>query len=400
MRLTAKVLLLAAFAGAVIAAASPASAHRYELEYRFKGGHDGAGPGSSLIKVGGKLFGTSTDGGAGGLGTIFSFDPSTGVEATVYSFKGGADGSSPFDALIKVGGKLYGTTGSGGAGDCKGGCGTVFSFDPSTGVEAIVYAFQGQEDSEGPSALVYIDHTLYGTTFGDENGTAFSINLASGVEQTLHVFKGGADGRQPVGLTDMGGVLYGTTLYGGSSNCGGVGCGVVFSVNPATGHEKVVYAFKGGPDGALSSYGNSLIEVSGVLYGTTQGGGDADGSGTVFSVDPATGAETVLHAFQGGSDGIAPAGSLTAVGDTLYGVTFRGGGSSYGTCGSIGCGTVFSLNLTTGAEQVLHAFGGKAAGFPDAGLIYADHSLFGTTAYGGRLANCYQGCGTVFEVKP
>ena len=407
MRLAARLVALAALAGAVIACATAATAGGYHVEYAFTGGHDGAEPESSFIKISGKLYGTSVSGGANGVGTIFSFDPSTGAETPVYTFKGGADGASPYGALIKVGGKLYGATGyGGGAGDCNGGCGTVFSFDPSNGVEAVVHAFQGRPDGDGPNALLHVGHYLYGTTSGNVIGVVFSIDVATGVEKTLHVFQeGGADGQNPTGaLTDVGGLLYGVTLYGGSSNCGGVGCGAVFNIDPVTGHEKVVYAFKGGADGAMPHA--NLIEVGGLLYGTTDEGGGAGpftgGSGTVFSIDPATGAETVLHAFQGGSDGAYPffAGSLAVLGDTLYGVTFRGGGSSYATCGTVGCGTVFSLNLITGAEQVLHAFSGESAGFPAAGLTYAEHRLFGTTVYGGRLSKCYQGCGTVFSIRP
>jgi uncharacterized repeat protein (TIGR03803 family) len=74
---------------------------------------------------------------------------------------------------------------------------------------------------------------------------------------------------------------------------------------------------------------------SGVLYGTTGAGGPAactQGCGTVFSVDRATGAETILHEFQGGSDGELPVAGLIAKGGKLYGTTNYGGGANnYGT---------------------------------------------------------------------
>jgi uncharacterized repeat protein (TIGR03803 family) len=58
----------------------------------------------------------------------------------------------------------------------------------------------------------------------------------------------------------------------------------------AQSRERVVYHFEGGnPQGGL-------IDVNGTLYGTTVGGGESD-LGTVFSIDPSTGAETVLHSF-------------------------------------------------------------------------------------------------------
>jgi hypothetical protein len=60
----------------------------------------------------------------------------------------------------------------------------------------------------------------------------------------------------------------------------------------------------------------------------------------VFTVNPDTGAETVLYAFAGGSDGADPEGALTAVNGTLYGTTLSGAGTG---CDGGGCGTVFAL---------------------------------------------------------
>ena len=55
--------------------------------------------------------------------------------------------------------------------------------------------------------------------------------------------------------------------------------------------------------GSAGSYPNATpIIVGGQLYGTTSFGGAA-GLGTVYKIDPTTGAETVLHSFAGGSDG-------------------------------------------------------------------------------------------------
>jgi uncharacterized repeat protein (TIGR03803 family) len=78
--------------------------------------------------------------------------------------------------------------------------------------------------------------------------------------------------------------LYGTTYFGGST-CGAYypGCGTVFSIDPNTGHEQVVYSFPGvlPRDGALPKA--SLVDVGGRLYGTTAGGG-AYNYGTVFEL--------------------------------------------------------------------------------------------------------------------
>ena len=55
---------------------------------------------------------------------------------------------------------------------------------------------------------------------------------------------------------NVGGLLYGTTYQGGTS-----GNGTVYSVTPG-GTEHVVYAFKGGSDGA---YPTTACELDGTL---------------------------------------------------------------------------------------------------------------------------------------
>ncbi|MCA7118425.1 MAG: PEP-CTERM sorting domain-containing protein, partial [Acidibrevibacterium sp.] len=74
-------------------------------------------------------------------------------------------------------------------------------------------------------------------------------------------------------------------------------------------------------------------------YGTTYDGGSA-GDGTVFSLNPTTGALSTLASFTG-SNGANPYAGLISVGGTLYGTT-EGGGSA-------GDGTVFSLALAPAA---------------------------------------------------
>jgi uncharacterized repeat protein (TIGR03803 family) len=203
--------------------------------------------------------------------------------------------------------------------------------------------------------------------------------------KSLYSFKGGTDGRGPFGaaLIDVKGILYGTTLNGGGSNRG-----TVFTVS-TSGTESVLHSF-GGADG--SSPSAALIDVNGTLYGTTGGGGPSNG-GTVFAMST-SGTESVLHSFElccgTGTDGSYPElADLTSVNGTLYGTTTSGGVSGHGT--------VFAVS-TSGAERVLHNFGGGGGGAdgstPFGGLTYANGTLYGTTAGGGA-----NGGGTVFAVN-
>jgi uncharacterized repeat protein (TIGR03803 family) len=74
-----------------------------------------------------------------------------------------------------------------------------------------------------------------------------------------------------------------------------------------------------------------------MLYGTT-GLGGIYGAGTIFSLDPSTGKETVLHSFGRGcekkptcKDGSVPETPLIDVLGTLYGTTTGGGTYELGT---------------------------------------------------------------------
>jgi uncharacterized repeat protein (TIGR03803 family) len=365
-------------------------ASTYEVLYRFRGPrhHHGAIPDASLINVKGTLYGTTLEGGANGVGTVFSIT-ATGKEQVLHSFGGGSDDAHPGATLINVNGTLYGTTSSGFYGTgCRADCGTVFSVT-TDGTEKVLYTFAGGSDGAGPTGnLINVNGVLYGTTFeggANDNGTVFSITT-TGTEKVLHRFSGGSDGANPqAGLINVNGTLYGTTASGGSG-CTGYGCGTVFSVT-TDGTEKVLYSFGGGSDGENPEAG--LINVKGTLYGTTQNGGGSFGYRTVFSVTP-TGTEKVLYGFRGGPDGAYPHAGLINVKGALYSTTREDGANGYGT--------IFSVT-TTGAEKVLYSFGGGSDGDnPEAGLINVKGTLYGTTPTGGDDGCHHFGCGTVFAL--
>ena len=234
------------------------------------------------------------------------------------------------------------------------------------------------------------------------------LKTAAG-ESVLYRFKGYSrrDGQQPqAGLIAVNGLLYGTTSEGGGAKgCKYTEkCGTVYQISPS-GRERVLYSFKGTPDGAIPSA--TLLAMDGVLYGTTLSGG-ANGAGTVFAIDPGTGAESVVYSFRGqdAGDGAHPQAGLIAANGVLYGTTSEGGSAKCNSTNARGCGIVFSVT-TSGAEQVLHDFEGggtnqnQDGGYPYAGLTAMNGLLYGTTLSGGRHSeSCrYGGCGTVFEMS-
>jgi uncharacterized repeat protein (TIGR03803 family) len=374
-------------ASRTVAQSRVAPSNTFAALYAFKGPPDGAYPLAPLLHVGGRLYGTTSQGGtatANGDGAIFEVGLN-GTEKVLYSFAGSPDGEFPQAGLLAIKGTLYGTTPNGG----ETGNGTVFT-STKTGVEHAAYSFMGTSDGTSPaSSLIDVAGTLYGTTLGGGGancnsnfgcGTVFKID-PSGAETVLYRFQGGTDGATPsANLTYYHGMLYGTTFFGGGSSCNFRGCGTVYKINPA-GVESIVYSFKGGSDGSNPSAG--VIDVRGTFYGTTSSGGGNRDDGTVFAVNR-SGKERVIHKFTGTHDGADPEAGLLAIGSTLYGTTYSGGSEDFGTA--------FKMD-TNGAEAVLYSFANGADGAnPSASLIQVKNKLYGTAKNGGA------GYGTVFSL--
>ncbi len=346
----------------------------YKTVYSFKGSPDGDTPNGDLIYMGGAFYGTTTTGGKSNAGTLFKLLPS-GRETSLYSFVGGSGGNSPDSGVTALRGAFYGTTSD------------LAYRVTATGKETPLHSFGNGHDGAIPvqSPMAVLDGKLYGATqLGGSKrcnsgcGTIFELTTG-GAENVVYAFRGGHDGYVPIGsVIEVKGDFYGTTSYGGSHDGG-----TVFKMT-SSGKKTILYSFKvAGTDGERPS--GNLIDVDGVLYGTTGYGGTKD-LGTVFALD-ASGKETVLHAFSGGADGASPNGSLVAEKGTLYGTTSGGGRS--------GKGTVFSVSKS-GKEQVVYAFKGKSEGYqPLSGLVSVKGTLYGTTARGGRADK-----GTVYSIKP
>jgi uncharacterized repeat protein (TIGR03803 family) len=335
---------LAIFAAILFVTSTGAAAEEKVLHSFNSNGTDGIHPQAGLIfDAAGNLYGTTSQGGSSSAGMVFELTPAGGgtwTEKVLYSFHGGADGSSPRAGLIfDAAGNLYGTTYNG------------------------------------------------GTTFA---GTVFELTPTGGgtwTEKVLLSFGNDVDGSNPQGelIFDGAGNLYATTKNGGGPN----DAGTVFELTPGAGGtwtEKVLWSFGTGTDG-FNPQAGLTFDGAGNLYGTTNGGGTYN-HGTVFELMPAGGGnwtESVAHSFGNGTDGAAPAAGLLLDGaGNLYGTTYLGG--------SYGGGTVFRLNAQ--GLVLLYSFSGTDGANPAAGLLLdAAGNFYGTTYSGGSFASY----GTVFE---
>ena len=97
--------------------------------FAFGAPGDGTDP-LSVTRVNRTFYGAANGGGSSGNGMLFVITEK-GVETQLYSFAGDTDASAPNSRLLNVNGTFYGTsTSGGGSAQCKGGCGTVFSYTP------------------------------------------------------------------------------------------------------------------------------------------------------------------------------------------------------------------------------------------------------------------------------
>jgi uncharacterized repeat protein (TIGR03803 family) len=379
-------------------------------------GADGANPGGSLFADDkDNLFGTTANGGAAGLGTVFEIVKTdsgySSTPTTLVSFSG-ADGEDPLSNLIADDkGNLFGTTNFGGA----NGGGTVFEIiktatgyasTPTTLVNfcSLPNCADGA-NPEGAGVIADDKGNLFGTTgFGGANGNGTVFEIAKthhGYASTPTILvsfcslPNCADGSFPVAglIADDKGNLFGTTDGGGAA-----GLGTVFEVvKTSSGYSNTpttLVSF-GGADGAHPRAA-LIADPKGNLFGTTSAGG-TDNLGTVFEVVKThsgySSTPTTLASFSG-ADGAGPNGLIADTKGNLFGTTSNGGTAGLGTVFQVvKTDSGYSSTPTTLASLCSLANCADGAN-PAAGLIAdAKGNLFGTAFEGGNNNN-----GTVFEV--
>jgi uncharacterized repeat protein (TIGR03803 family) len=270
---------------------------------------DGSIPGGGLVlDRAGNLYGTTLLGGEScsfsdaGCGVVFELSPSTSAgwtETIIHKFYGQSGADPQGGVILDAGGKLYGTTYEGGPSNC----GTVFELSPKAGglwTSSVLHTFNCSDGwySYTPSAGLVMDSkgNLYGTTPSGgffESGVAFELERSGSTwkEVPIFQFNGVTGGYYPLGpLTiDSSGNLYGVTEAGPA--VGAVcpeqdGCGMVFKLTQSAGkwQESTVYAFKGQPDGTGPS-GPVILDSQGNIFGVTAVGGTAN-LGAVYEITP------------------------------------------------------------------------------------------------------------------
>ena len=328
-----------------------------------------------------EITGTSLEGAAGNSGAVFSIS----ADGTIDYIKQYRERTAPSPAagFIRASdGKYYGLFRQGGVAN---GGELVVMTDAFTGVTS-VYEFTNQSGII-PAGNVFegTDGFLYGvTTSGGEHnlGTLFKVAKNGSGFSVVYSFSNlsGFNSGGPMQATN--GLLYGTTSYGGP-----LGYGTIYSIRPDGSDFKILHDFS--PEVilaiAFNSSGDLVQGPDGSLYGTRMY--DNNSYGSVYKINVDGTGFTVLKEFNDPLAGIRPGGSLLFASDgRIYGTTFGGGSSNFGT--------IYSL-LPSGSGFTKHFnFDGLNGKNPYSTLTEgSDGRLYGTTYMGGGNDN-----GTIFAV--
>ncbi|QGM44612.1 choice-of-anchor tandem repeat GloVer-containing protein [Methylocystis heyeri] len=265
----------------------------------------------------------------------------------LWSFTNGADGGTPYGGVVlSAGGKLYGTTTSGGATPNK--WGVVFELDPAApaGTPPVTLVDFGALQPQGGYLVSPRGDLAYDNKTGNLYGVAgwgifqLAPSSSSWIFSVLHMLNfDQSEGYDSPGgmILDSSGNLYGTTAVGS----GDTAYGTVFRLNNSGATTPwsldVLYSFNGAQGQARNPEAGVAFGPKGTLWLTTQAGG-ASGEGAVVQLTPPGGAcpavaprwcETwvgSLNLFKGANSNGAP----LFVNGVLYATTISGGSATQG----------------------------------------------------------------------
>ncbi len=349
-------------------------------------------PRAAVLEVGGALYGTTYAGGDSSVGTVFKVNKDGTGFVILHQFAGesAGDGSHPAAALIVgISGALYGVTEDGGMDDL----GTVFTLATDGSGYSILHSFTAaHSDGSSPQAalLKASDGALYGTTERGGvggNGTVFKLSEDGTGYEMIYAFAGGALGSYPdAALIEVNGVLFGTTSAGGVHQVG-----TVFKLNRDGTGFTVLQSFTSAAGLGQNQVSGLMLGQNGALYGATTYGGAHD-AGMIYQITTApTPVFSILHDFDVSDENSArPALVQRATDGRVFGTTFFGGSEDLGT--------VFALDANGANFQVLKEFLTTANGvgwYPDGALTEGAAGVFYGTTYDGGTAKV----GTVYRIN-
>ena len=378
---------------------TPTTTNQLEsVVYQF-GSYVGDGNfGTDMVKGSdGNLYGVTGSGGLNNHGTVFRFDPTTNTETVICNFGANVadttQGEGPSVLIQGSDGKLYGIADAGGTNNN----GVLFSVDPTTSTETVLYSFGKNESIYGDrsGSLLQGNNGVLYFAEGNAGATAIaSFNLATNTEAVPYT--GAANSANtPISFLLQGtdGNLYAINYTGGAYNAG-----ELLRFNLSTNTQTTLYSFGANVTDPVNP--GSLIQASdGNLYGIAIVPGVLNGLandvGYLFEFNLSTQAfSTYCQNF--GIDGL-PSGSAPVIQGSnglFYSASYLGG--------SDGNGAVESCDVSTNTMSTLYSFGTETNDVsmnPGLMLQGADGNLYGLAGGGLNQGAFSTGDGTIFKIN-
>ncbi len=351
------------------------ASHEYEILINFDNSSaQGGSPNGGLVLIGGKLYGTTRTGGTNSKGILYSYEIATSNFVKLYDFAT-STGSSPYSGVIEASnGKLYGTTLTGGGGPSSGdGC--IYEYDINTSTYTMVATFSENSAKWPRASLVEAsDGKFYGVASDGTNGVGYIFSYDATMD-TLTVLEGFsttiADNPSFALIQASDNNLYGLSFYGGSTNDG-----TIYGYNMTTESLFHVMDFTGNSTGENAT--GVLFEGDGQrLYGVTDNGG-GNFWGALFYYDLSNSTYNIVYDFDEDL-GRTPSSGLINLNGKFYGVTSDGGAGQDGV--------VYSFDTTTTDYEVLVHMGATAGNFPNSQPTLYSGSIYYGMARGGSNGN-------------
>jgi uncharacterized repeat protein (TIGR03803 family) len=338
-----------------------------------------------LQATNGKMYGASTSGGVNNNGTLFEFDPVSGSCIKLVDLNTASTGSSIYGSLVQgSNGKIYGTTIFGGA----NGDGVLFEFDPTTGAYTKMHDFLASSSGSQPygGLMISSNGLIYGITYRGGIGglgTLFSFDIKTGVISKILDMGSGTAFNLNLCRGSMVELSNGK-LYGATSK-------YLFEFDPATGTMTNTFNLIG--EGTVFILNNShyqlLKSANGKLYGVENSRG-SNSCGYLFEFDPISWSLTNKYDFTiPNRFAFSKTAIVQAANGSLYGTIYSGG--------SFGVGLIYEFNPTNNIFQIRHNFLGHTDGANPQGNFIRDSNgrFYGVTSGGG-----INGDGTIFSYNP
>lgn len=342
----------------------------------------GRNPTGSLTLLNNVFYGFTSSGGGKDKGVLFEWNPTTNIYTKKFDFDS-IKGSNPVGKLALFNGKFYAMCNKGGSFNV----GTIYQWDYTNNTVTKTFDFNNTNGAFPTNRLTLYNNKFYGTTYEggiyqtnlswEHYGVIFEYNPTNNafIKKKDLGFQGGLRGSLG-SLTLKDNIFWGTATDDANTRTGGI-----FTWNPVTNQLVSKYGFfvyTATPcEVERSALGRVPLEtmlVSGnYLIGTfSEGASNYFGTLFKYSLDSN---QIISLTNMGATDGTYPKGSLTKVGNKLYGLTFQGGNAH--------AGNIFEWDLTTQQFKERFQLDGYTTGiWPKGSLTWHNGKFYGINSIG------------------